>query len=657
MAAPSFLSHCNSRLLLFGGKGGVGKTTCAAASALWLARSDPESSILLVSTDPAHSLADSLAGTAPYSNLRTLELDAGQCLADFKKKHLWAMREIASRGTFLDGDDIARILDLSMPGMDELMAFLQISQWVELRTYSCIVVDTAPTGHTLKLLAMPDLIRKWLEALDSLLAKHRYMKKVIGGDCRRDGLDQFLGELAASVRRMQTLLRNSVDCQFVPVMLAELLSVNETADLMAELKRIKIPVTDIVVNRLYPSSLCPFCAEGHDRQMRQLRHAFQDGALKGCICWGVPLYAEEVRGVAALDSFWNGATPLEAAEIISPPGPADECKDFFPLAPEYHAIEGTAEYPSHATTLLLFAGKGGVGKTTLACATAIRLAREQPGENILLFSADPAHSLSDCLGMNIGSSPTPVCPGLAAVEIDADKEFSTLKRQYRQELEKFWSRSTHLDLAFDRNVLERMLDLSPPGLDEAMALTRLMELLAGGRHDRIILDAAPTGHLIRLLELPEMIDQWLKVFFGLFLKYRQVFRLTRTLARLVEISKSLKALRALLHDPKRSALYIVTILTEMALAETADLADAVKSMGIDNPTMFINLATPDRDCVLCSAVHGRESRMKKKFQQAFRGRRVVLIYRQAEPRGLEHLGALGQALYQTQRTGAALAAH
>jgi arsenite-transporting ATPase len=366
----------------------------------------------------------------------------------------------------------------------------------------------------------------------------------------------------------------------------------------------------------------------------------------------VPLYAAEVRGVAALDSFWNGIEVLEPAETTHSQGPPDEPEDAPPL-PENPRVEGSVECPSRATTLLLFAGKGGVGKTTLACATAIQLAREQTGEKTLLFSADPAHSLSDCLGVNVGSSPTPVCPGLDAVEIDADKEFSSLKHQYSQELEHFLSRTTNLDLTFDREVLERMLDLSPPGLDEAMALNRLMKNLAAGHYDRIILDTAPTGHLIRLLELPEIIDQWIKVLFDLFLKYRQVFRLPQTSARLVEISKSLKALRALLHDPNRSTLYIVTILTEMALAETTDLTSACKGMGINTPVLFINLVTPNSDCALCSAVSQRESRVKEKFQRAFRGRRLVLIYRHAEPQGLYHLGALGQALYQTQHAESA----
>ena len=648
MTTPPFLDDHNLRLLLFGGKGGVGKTTCAAASALRLASSFPESSILLVSTDPAHSLADSLAGSPLPPNLRTLELDAGQCLSNFKKKHLWAVREIASRGTFLDEDDLVQVLNLSLPGMDEFMAFLRIAQWVEAQTYDCIVVDTAPTGHTVRLLDMPALIRRWLKALDSLLAKHRYMMRVIGGVYHRDALDLFIDEFAASVRRMQALLRDSAHCRFVPVMLAEPLSVCETMDLVAELERLRVPLTGIVVNRLYPASVCPLCANGRSRQMSQLRRAQREGALNGYVYWGVPLYAEEVRGAAALNSFWNSVEVLEMVEPSHPQGLVEKRKDVPALLSENTRVEEAAEYPPRGTVLLLFAGKGGVGKTTLACATAIRLAQERPEEKILLFSADPAHSLSDCLGVNVGSSPTPVCPGLAAVEIDADKEFSILKHQYSQELELFWSQSTHLDLIYDREALERMLDLSPPGLDEAMALTWLTESLASGRYDRIILDAAPTGHLIRLLELPEMIDQWIKVLFHLFLKYRQIFRLPRTSARLVEISRSLKALRALLHNPNRSALYLVTILTEMAFAETVDLAEACKRMGISKPALFINLVTPDADCALCSAVNRRESLVKEKYQQAFLDQRLTLIYRQVEPQGLYRLGTLGQALYQPE---------
>ena len=149
---PAFLRDCAPRLLLFGGKGGVGKTTCATATALSLARRWPDSSYLLVSTDPAHSLADSLAGSPLPPNLTVTELDAAERLAAFRSAHGAKLEEIAARGTFLDNDDIHRLLDLSLPGLDELMAFLDISGWIEQERYACVIVDTAPWGHTLHLL-------------------------------------------------------------------------------------------------------------------------------------------------------------------------------------------------------------------------------------------------------------------------------------------------------------------------------------------------------------------------------------------------------------------------------------------------------------------------------------------------------------------------
>ena len=99
---PDFLTDGNIQLLLFGGKGGVGKTTASAATALELALRHPERSLLLVSTDPAHSLQDSFSGAKPPPNLKVLELDAQAYLHSFQEKNRQRLMEIASRGTFLD---------------------------------------------------------------------------------------------------------------------------------------------------------------------------------------------------------------------------------------------------------------------------------------------------------------------------------------------------------------------------------------------------------------------------------------------------------------------------------------------------------------------------------------------------------------------------
>src|SRR5208337_514790 len=96
-AAPPFLDHQGLQLLIFGGKGGVGKTTCATATALRLAKNSPQSSFLLVSSDPAHSLADSLADLVPPQNLKVRELDSQEYLLDFKQQHQEKLREIAAR--------------------------------------------------------------------------------------------------------------------------------------------------------------------------------------------------------------------------------------------------------------------------------------------------------------------------------------------------------------------------------------------------------------------------------------------------------------------------------------------------------------------------------------------------------------------------------
>ncbi len=302
--------------------------------------------------------------------------------------------------------------------------------------------------------------------------------------------------------------------------------------------------------------------------------------------------------------------------------------------------------PSSETKLLLFAGKGGVGKTTLACATAVRMAREMVPKEVFIFSTDPAHSLSACLDVRIGPRPTRLAAGLTAMEINAQAEFETLKNQYSDELENFLSSlSSNLDLTFDRDVMERLMDLSPPGLDEVMALTLIMEFLANDQYHVFILDAAPTGHLIRLLETPELIDQWLKVLFDLFLKYKRIFRLPKISGRMVQISKDLKRLQTLLKDPAQSALFTVTIPTQMAFEETKDLIDACARIGIHAPVIFINLATPDSKCPLCTNLYQRESKVKEKLQQTFSQMHQTMIYHRGEPRGLEQLGELGSALY------------
>ncbi len=266
----------------------------------------------------------------------------------------------------------------------------------------------------------------------------------------------------------------------------------------------------------------------------------------------------------------------------------------------------------------------------------------------MFFSIDPAHSLSACLGIAVGPEPMRIVPGLSGVEFNAETEFDLLKQEYQTDLAQYLSETLpNFDLTFDREVLERILDLSPPGLDEIMALTRALEFFVQGSYDLLILDSAPTGHLIRLLELPELIDQWLKVFFALFLKYRAVFSLPKVSQRLVKMSKELKSFKSLLRDPTRSALCSVTIPTEMAFQETLDLINACDRLSLGVPLLLINLVTPPTDCAFCSVLARQEDAIRDRLRQAFPDLPQTVVYRQSEPRGIRALMDLGQELFRS----------
>ena len=222
------------------------------------------------------------------------------------------------------------------------------------------------------------------------------------------------------------------------------------------------------------------------------------------------------------------------------PGPAVAPLELSPR------VEAAPPCPSPGITFLIFAGKGGVGKTTLACATAVRLAQAFSGKEILLFSTDPAHSLAACLEEHMGSEPVRLAPGLTAMEIDAPGEFTALKKQYQTELANFLQTA----------VGKFRPSLRPPGTgaDAGPVPSR------PGRNDGPgAVHGIPEGGPLRDLDLgirppPAIFSAswncrnsltWLKTFFGLLLKYRLTFRFLNLSQEMVRISRNLKFLRTL----------------------------------------------------------------------------------------------------------------
>jgi arsenite-transporting ATPase len=239
-----------------------------------------------------------------------------------------------------------------------------------------------------------------------------------------------------------------------------------------------------------------------------------------------------------------------------------------------------------------------------------------------------------------------VWPNLTALELDTTAEFEAFKDLYAHEMERlFGSLGQNYDLSFDRQAMEQIMRLAPPGLDEIMALTRITELLRLGEFDTFVLDPAPTGHFVRLLELPDLMESWLKMLFALFLKYKNMFRLPRLSKYLVDLSKGLKHLRTLFVNASLTNIGVVTIPTQMALAETSDLLCACRRLKMPVLGLFLNMLIPAGDDDLCQNLRSRELEVQKQCQREFNWLHHTAIYRYTLPEGLERLTALAQILY------------
>lgn len=153
-----------------------------------------------------------------------------------------------------------------------------------------------------------------------------------------------------------------------------------------------------------------------------------------------------------------------------------------------------------APRTILYTGKGGVGKTSVAAATARRCAAR--GLRTIILSTDPAHSLSDSLETNLGPDPTPVCDGLWGQEVDAQREMESNWAAVQDWLGRVLADRGVLGVAAEELTV-------PPGMDELFSLLQIREHHASGTYDVIIVDCAPTGETLRLLSFPDVAQWWL----------------------------------------------------------------------------------------------------------------------------------------------------
>ncbi len=591
-------------LHIFGGKGGVGKTTCAAAAALAVAEGTRRR-VLVVSTDPAHSLGDALAKRlAPEPTLISTrrgelwaaELAAGPAIARWTAEHRDAVRTLAERGTYLDGEDVDGFLDLTLPGGDELIAWLEIDRLARETDCDEVVVDTAPTAHTLRLFASPDTLRRFAALLDRLDDRHREMAAHFG-TWKPDAAEALISDLEAEGRSLEERLRDPKTTTLTWVLLPEALAIAETKDALAALEDTGIPVRDLIVNRVLPDSDdgCPLCQERRRAEAKAIREIWK--TFKNREIRFLPEADREPRGKAALRTLGpapNGRTRTDTdrqgrkKKRPSLPVRARPCSSVF-LA-DMAWLDALA--PPNLR-LLFFGGKGGVGKTTCSAAVALALARRRKGARILLLSTDPAHSLADVLKIPLGNDERSLSGGLAVRELDARGEFARWRERHRGEVDRAVGA-----FAAEGSGVGDLLDFTPPGLDELIAISSLLD--AEATHDLVIVDTAPTGHALRLLEMPELALSWDRFLLSLLLKYREAVGLGDLAAGLVDLSRSLKRLQALLRDPDQTRFVVVTRAAELPRRETERLLGFLEQLGIAVPAIVVNAVAPP-GCTRCGA--------------------------------------------------------
>jgi len=621
-----------------GGKGGVGKTSCSSAIAINL--SDQGFRTLIVSTDPAHSLGDAfdfdfssgqITPIVTEQNLWALEIDVEATLEEFKQKASNLDPNYIAESTgipreILDTiglDEIANIFRNPPPGVDEIVALLKIFKYADEKLpngkpkYDRIVIDTAPTGHTVRLLQLPQFITtvttNLIKLKSTVTGALDKVKNLFGGGGSMDKSEKALNDVMNSIEefrnnldRMRKLLKDHKQTQFVIVTIPTTLAVTESKRLVSELKSEDVKVSTIICNQVLNEELAP--------SYLQTRRNGQEKCIK------------DINAASSIASKLAGTNPIEITEV---PQVDTEVTGIYGLrffSSLAHAPKkGSATNPIDSRKLTIFGGKGGVGKTTSAASWAIQLA--DFGMRTLVVSTDPAHSLGDALMEKLNGKPrlidkTAEGGELWAMEVDPEEALVNFRKAIGQKKEGVLSSNDNTGLLGGlknelSNLMSQIYD-PPPGTDEIVAMTEIIDYLEKGytlpngktmKFDRIVLDTAPTGHTLRMLKLPIFLRDSVQKIKSLQLKMKSMSGLAGMLGgamgnafdsnpssdsndgennELANLESNMEKLDQILHESKEAEFTVVTIATELAAAETKRLLMSLQDDNIAVRRVIIN---------------------------------------------------------------------
>ncbi|KAK4537122.1 hypothetical protein CDCA_CDCA11G3147 [Cyanidium caldarium] len=311
--------------------------------------------------------------------------------------------------------------------------------------------------------------------------------------------------------------------------------------------------------------------------------------------------------------------------------------------------------------LTIIGGKGGVGKTSIAAATAVRFADE--GQTTLIISTDPAHSLSDAFDQDVSSgSPVAVLniDRLYAMEVDPEQ----VKTSFRMlpEAQKMQVLGG-MDMGLEE--FDSLFETLPPGFDEAIALVEIIKLIQGdpsfARFERVVIDTAPTGHTLRLLALPDFLNSFAGKLMSMKSKLGGMMGQFKNLfggnegdslngpdsADMEEMKRSMQMVRDLFRDTAQTEFIVSTIPTMMSISESQRLVRDLKRERIPCRHIFVNMVQPaNEQCKFCSARHREHLANYEYVKRAFADYEVSPVrFFDREVRGLYALRAMAEALY------------
>lgn len=297
-----------------------------------------------------------------------------------------------------------------------------------------------------------------------------------------------------------------------------------------------------------------------------------------------------------------------------------------------------------------------MGKTTVSAATALWFAKK--GKKTLIISTDPAHSLSDSFERNIGYNPTPIAENLEALEIDPDMAM----QEYQAKMKEHQALNPGMG-GIDMGMMQEQMDMASmsPGIDEAAAFDKFLQYMTTDEYDIVIFDTAPTGHTLRLLSFPEMMDSWV----GKMIKIRrQVGSMAkafknimpfmgdeeeedRALEDMEETKKQIREARGIMADPERTSFKTVIIPEEMSIYESERAMEALKKNNMLTDGVIVNQIQPEEaDCEFCQARREIQEKRLEMIKEKF-GNQVIaeIPLLNHEVKGMDELKKIGEILY------------